>query len=108
MWDISSDLQATPRKLTTVALVEITLGMAKTPLVEFVYFLLALLMGIVGALFFHPVFWITVVVALGCMVIALTTAPEDIPSITTQEYLLYGLIIGDAVTKTALLFYWQG
>lgn len=106
--DISSDLQSTPRKLTTVALVEITLGNAKTPLVEIVYFLLALLMGILGAIFFHPVFWITVLAALGCIVTAIATVPEDIPSITTQEYLLYGLIIGDAVTKTALLFNWQG
>ena len=106
--DISSDLQATPQKLTTVALVGITLGMKKTPLVEFVYFLLALLMGVIGALLFHPVFWITVLAALGCMAVALTTVPEDIMSITSQEYLLYYLIIGDAVAKTAFLFYWQG
>ena len=39
--DISSHLQATPRKLTTVALVASTLGVGKTPVVEFVYFLLA-------------------------------------------------------------------
>lgn len=104
--DISSDLQSTPLKLTTVALVGITLGMAKTPLVEFVYFLLALSAGVAGALFFHPVFWVTVLAALGCIGVALTTDPKDIISITTQEYLLYGLIIGNAVIKTSLLFYW--
>lgn len=106
--DISSDLQSTPRKVTTVALVSITLGMAKTPVVEFVYFLLVFLLGIVGALFYHPVFWITILLALGCIVISLTTDPEDILAITRQEYLLYALIIGDAVTKTSMLFYWQG
>ncbi|MCX5780019.1 MAG: prenyltransferase, partial [Firmicutes bacterium] len=106
--DISSDLQATPRKLTTVAWVRITLGMAKTTWVEFVYFLLALLLGVIGILFFHPVFWVTILVALGCMAVALTTLPEDIPSITAKEYLLYALIIGDAVIKTALLFLWRG
>jgi len=106
--DISSDLQAVPPKLTTVALVGITLGTRKTPLVELVYFLLALLMAVVGGIFFHPVFWITVPAALGCMGAALTTLPEDIMSITNKEYLLYWLIIGDAVTKAFLLFYWPG
>jgi 1,4-dihydroxy-2-naphthoate octaprenyltransferase len=106
--DISSDLKSTPRKLTTVAWVAITLGVKKTFLVELVYFLLALLTGVAGALFFHPVFWITLPVALGCMGVALNTVPEDILSITTHEYLLYGLIISDAITKTALLFKWPG
>src|SRR5665647_713696 len=68
--DISSDLQATPCKLTTVALVGSTLGMQSTPLVELLYFLLALLLGVVGGIFFHPVFWITVPTALGCMAAA--------------------------------------
>lgn len=103
--DISSDLQSTPRKLTTVALVSLIKGMEKTTLVEFVYFCLALLLGIAGALFFHPVFWVTVPAALCCMLIAITTVPEDIMSITIQEYILYALIIGDAVTKTTLLFF---
>ena len=97
--DISSDLQATPCKLTTVALVGSTLGMQSTPLVELLYFLLALLLGVVGGIFFHPVFWITVPTALGCMAAALTTIPEDIISITNKEYLLYWLIISDAVVK---------
>jgi 1,4-dihydroxy-2-naphthoate octaprenyltransferase len=97
--DISSDLQATPCKLTTVALVGSTLGMQSTPLVELLYFLLALLLGVVGGIFFHPVFWITVPAALGCMAAALTTIPEDIISITNKEYLLYWLIISDAVVK---------
>ncbi len=103
--DISSDLQANPRKLTTVALVSITLGIGKTPLVELVYFLMALVLGVAGALLFHPVFWITIPITLGCMRVALTTHPEDILSITNQEYLLYWLIIGDAVSKTVFLFY---
>jgi len=106
--DISSDLQATPRKLTTVALVGITLGMEKTTLVELVYFSLALFLGVTGTLFFHPVFWISVPTALVCIGVALTTSPQDIINITFQEYLLYYFIIGDAVAKTALLFYWQG
>lgn len=106
--DISSDLQANPCKLTTVALVGSSMGMNRTPIVELLYFLLALLMGVLGGLSFHPVFWITVPVALGCMVVALTTIPEDIISITNKEYLLYWLIIGDAVIKTVLLLYWQG
>lgn len=106
--DISSDLQSTPCKLTTVALVAITLGMKKTPLVELIYFLLALLVGVAGGLYFHLVFWITVPAALGCIGAALTTIPEDIKSITHREYLLYYLIIGDAVVKTVLLFCWQG
>lgn len=106
--DISSDLQSTPRKLTTVAWVGISLGMAKTTWVEFVYFFLALLMGVIGILFFHPVFGITIPVALGCMAVALTTLPEDISNITAKEFLLYGLIIGDAVAKTVFLFFWRG
>lgn len=106
--DISSDLQSTPRKLTTVALVSLIKGIEKTPLVEFVYFGLALLLGIAGALFFHSVFWVTIPTALSCMLIAMTTVPEDIMNITVKEYLLYALIIGDAFTKTALLFYLQG
>jgi len=104
--DISSDLQAVPPKLTTVALVGIKLGMRKTPLVELVYFMLALLMAVVGGIFFHPVFWVTVPITLGCMGAALTTIPEDISSITNKEYLLYWLIIGDAVIKAILLLYW--
>jgi 1,4-dihydroxy-2-naphthoate polyprenyltransferase len=102
--DISSDLQAVPPKLTTVALVSIKLGMRKTPLVELVYFLLALLMGIAGGIFFHPVLWVTVPTALGCIGVALTTNPEDLVGIANRQYILYGLIIGDAASKTALLF----
>jgi len=103
--DISSDLQATPRKLTTVALVAITLGIGKAPLVELVYFLLALVIGVAGALLFHPVFWITMPITLGCMWVALTTHPEDIWSITNREYKLYALIISDAVAKAIFLLY---
>ncbi len=101
--DISSDLKATPRKLTTVALVAMIMGIERTPLVELLYFLLALLLGIMGGLFYNPVFWFTVPTALGCIGTALTTIPDDIGSITRREYLLYGLIIGDAVSKTAWL-----
>lgn len=97
--DISSDLQATPRKLTTVALVGSTLGIKSTPLVGLLYFSLALILGGWGIIFFHPVFLITVLSALGCIAVELTTNPEDIISITNKEYLLYGLIIGDAVVK---------
>jgi 1,4-dihydroxy-2-naphthoate octaprenyltransferase len=103
--DVKSDLQANPRKLTTVALVGNTLGMRKTPLVAMTYFLLALLMGVVGGWFFHSIFWITVPAALGCIIATLTTAPENIKSITNREYFIYWLIIGDAVIKTLLLFY---
>jgi 1,4-dihydroxy-2-naphthoate octaprenyltransferase len=106
--DISSDLQAVPPKITTVALVSITLGMRRTPWVEIVYFFLALVLGVIGAFFFHPVFWITVPTALGCMGVGLTADPEDIVSIADKQYLLYGLIIGDAVVKTAVLFYLHG
>lgn len=101
--DISSDLQANPCKLTSVAWVAKNMGMKRTPIVEFIYFFLALLMGILGGLFFNPVFWITIPAALGCMVVAFTTIPEDIVSITNKEYYLYGLIIGDAVIKTLWL-----
>jgi len=103
--DISSDLLAAPRKLTTVAWVAVTLGLNRAPLVEGVYFLIALIIGVAGALLFHPVFWITIPFTLGCMRAALITHPEDIISITNQEYLLYWLIIGDAVTKAVFLFY---
>jgi 1,4-dihydroxy-2-naphthoate octaprenyltransferase len=103
--DISSDLLAIPRKFTTVAMVGMTMGMTKTPWVEFVYFLLAFLLGVAGVIFFHPVFWITVLVTLGCMAVALFTIPEDILSVTAKEYLLYGLIIGHAITQAILLFY---
>jgi len=102
--DISSDLQANPRKLTTVALAAITLSIAKAPLVELVYFFLALVTGIAGALLFHPVFWVTIPFSLGCMWVAITTHPQDIINITNQEYLLYCLIIGDAVAKAVFLF----
>ncbi|MEN6462760.1 MAG: prenyltransferase, partial [Syntrophomonas sp.] len=105
--DVGSDLQANPQKLTTVALVGNTLGMKKTPLVATAYFLLALLLGIVGVCFFHSIFWITVPAALGCIIATLTTAPENIKSITNREYFIYWLIIGDAVIKTLLLFYWR-
>lgn len=103
--DIPSDLQAVPRKLTTVALVSITLGIKSAPLVEFVYFILALMLGIAGGLYYHTVFWITVLTTLGCIGAAITTVPEDMMSITRKEYLLYSLIIGDALVKTAWLFY---
>jgi len=106
--DISSDLQAVPPKLTTVALVSIKLGMRRTPYVELAYFLLALIMGVLGCIFFHPVFWVTIPTTLGCMGIALTTNPEDIIGVAKRQYWIYGLIIGDAVIKTALLFYLHG
>lgn len=104
--DISSDLLAVPPKLTTVAWVRTKLGVRKTPLVELTYFLLALLMAGAGVIYYHPVFWITVLTSLGCIAAALTTLPEDIKSITNKEYILYWLIIGDAVTKALLLFNW--
>lgn len=103
--DIHSDLQAVPRKLTTVAWVSLMTGIKATPLVELFYFLLALIAGAAGGLYYHPVLWITVPAALGCIGTALTTNPEDIISITRQEYLLYCLIIGDALAKTTWLFY---
>lgn len=106
--DISSDLESSPQKLTTVALMATTYGMKKTVLVESFYFLLALIAGIVGTILYHPVLWVTVPSALGCIGAALNTDPEQIPSITRQEYLLYILIIGDAVVKTLLLFYCRG
>lgn len=101
--DISSDLRSIPRKLTTVALAAITMGISKTPLIESFYFLLALLLGLAGTIWFHPVFIITIPVSIACIAAALTTIPDDIMSITAHEYLLYGLIIGDAVVKTAWL-----
>jgi hypothetical protein len=103
--DVSGDLQANPRKLTTVALAASSLGMGKTPLVEVVYFFLALIIGIAGANFSHPVFWVTVPAACGCIAAALATDPEDIMSITHREYLIYGLIAGDAVIKTIWLIW---
>jgi 1,4-dihydroxy-2-naphthoate octaprenyltransferase len=98
--DVSSDLLAEPRKLTTVALVAIKIGMVGTPLVEITYFSLALLLGIWGGLNFHPVFWITLPSALGCIMAALATDPENVTSITERQYLIYVFIIGDALAKT--------
>jgi len=86
-------------------LVSITLGMDRTPLVELVYFLLAFLVGVAGAILFHPVFWITIPSTLGCMWVSLTTKPQDITSITNKEYFIYGLIISDAVIKAIFLIY---
>jgi 1,4-dihydroxy-2-naphthoate octaprenyltransferase len=103
--DVKSDLQANPQKLTTVALVGSYLGMERTPLVELAYFFLALLTGVTGGIFFHPVFWVTVPAALGCIAVALTTDPEDIMSITRREYLIYWLIVSDAVIKTIWLIW---
>lgn len=105
--DISSDLQASPRKLTTVALVKITHGIEKTPLVELIYFFIAFIAGIAGAQFLNPVFWVTMPMAFGCIGVALMTDPDSIKSITWHEYWLYFLIISDAVIKTSLLFYWR-
>jgi 1,4-dihydroxy-2-naphthoate octaprenyltransferase len=102
--DVSSDLQAIPQKLTTTALVGITLGMKKTPLAAAAYFLLALLGGLAGGLFFQHIFWITVPTALGCIAASLTADTESIMSITRGEYCIYLLIIGDAIFKTAWLF----
>jgi len=88
------------------SLVGSTLGIKSTPLVALLYFLLALLLGELGIIFFHPVFWITVLSALGCMAAVLATNPEDITSVTNKEYLLYWLIIGDAVVKMLWLLTW--
>lgn len=101
--DISSDLQASPRKLTTVARVALSLGLSRTPLVAFSYSALALLLSIAAALFLNPVFSISVLVSLGCMTASLKTNPADILSITGQEYWFYRLIIGDAVVKAGWL-----
>ena len=88
------------------SLVGSTLGIKSTPLVALLYFLLALLLGGLGIIFSHPVFWITVLSALGCMAAVLATNPEDITSVTNKEYLLYWLIIGDAVVKMLWLLTW--
>jgi len=101
--DVSSDLTADPRKLTTVALVASKMGMPGTPLVEVLYFSMALLLGIWGGSSFHPVLWITLPSALGCIIAALVTDPEDIASITNRQYLIYAFIIGDAGLKTLYL-----
>ncbi|MBP1760460.1 MAG: prenyltransferase [Firmicutes bacterium] len=101
--DVSSDLTADPQKLTTVALVASKIGMPFTPLVEVLYFSMALLLGIWGGINFHPVFWITLPSALGCIIAAFTTDPEDIASITSRQYLVYVFIIGDAIVKTLWL-----
>lgn len=103
--DISSDLQAVPQKITTVALISLKLGLRKTPWVESAYFLMALVLGVLGGILFHPVFWVTVVTALGCVAVAFTTDPEDMVGLAQRQYLIYGWIIGDAVIKTGLLFY---
>lgn len=102
--DIKSDLQAWPPKVTTVAWAARNLGIKSTVLIEVLYFLIALITGIGGGLILHPVFWISVPVAMCCIAAALNTDPENIMSITKNEYLLYSLIIGDAILKTALLF----
>ena len=101
--DVSSDLTAHPRKLTTVALVASKTGMSGTPLVEVLYFSMALLLGVWGGSSFHPVLWITLPSALGCIIAALVTDPEDIASITNRQYLIYAFIIGDAGLKTLYL-----
>lgn len=101
--DIDSDLQAFPRKYTTVAMVSLTMGRRKTIWVGFIYFLLAVLAGIVGAVVLDPVFWVTVPAASGCMLVTATTIPDDILNITAREYLLYALIIAAGITQTGLL-----
>lgn len=101
--DIVGDLAASPRKLTTVALAALALGTNRSQLVGVAYFVLALVTGVIGGLFFHPVFWVTIPYALACAYVTLTTRPGNICDITVKEYCLYWLIIGDAVTKTVLL-----
>jgi 1,4-dihydroxy-2-naphthoate octaprenyltransferase len=101
--DVSSDLSADPQKLTTVALVAGKTGMSGTPMVEVIYFTLAFLLGLWGGGSFHPVLWITLPSALGCITAALATDPEDIASITSRQYLIYIFIIGDVIAKTIWL-----
>lgn len=105
--DITGDLQALPHKLTTVAFTSVTLGIDRAPWVELVYFTLALVTGLAAGWLLHPVFWLGIPFALGCMAVALATQPLDTQDITCKEYYLYWLVTGDAVAKAVFLM-WPG
>lgn len=83
--DIDSDLLATPKKLTTVALFAERWGKETSRHVVSVYFLLATFVSIIATLSVHHLFLVSVISSLIGAVLAWNTNPYNIANITFNQ-----------------------
>ncbi|GAX88716.1 prenyltransferase [Effusibacillus lacus] len=98
--DIDSDLQASPRKLTTPAYVAMRWGKKYTPHVAAAYFLLAAFVSIMATLGVHRIFIFSLVCSLLGALAAWNTNPRNIGNITFNQIKM----IAVTIVHTLILF----
>jgi 1,4-dihydroxy-2-naphthoate octaprenyltransferase len=101
--DIEADLQASPCKMTTVALVSRHWGQASAKYVVMYYFLLPVLLGLYFGLQYTPAFFISATFGVICMWLAYRTDSTDIKQTTSRQVKMIALSIGNALSL-ALIF----
>ncbi|MFC4768481.1 prenyltransferase [Effusibacillus consociatus] len=98
--DIDADLQATPRKVTTVAFAASIWGKEVTRHITAAYFLMAAFVGIVATLSVHKIFIFSVFCGLMGALAAWNTNPHNIGNITYNQVKMIAL----TVLHTLVLF----
>ncbi|WP_018131389.1 prenyltransferase [Effusibacillus pohliae] len=98
--DIDADLEATPRKMTTVAYVAARWGKQAAPYVAAAYFLLAAFVSFLATLAVHPIFLFSVFCSLMGAAAAWNTNPFNIGNITFNQLRM----IAVTILHTLLLF----
>lgn len=98
--DVDADLEAIPRKVTTVAFVAARWGKHLTPNVAATYFLLAAFISIIATLAVHKIFIFSVFCSLMGALAAWNTNPYNVGNITFNQIKMILL----TVLHTLLLF----
>ncbi len=100
--DMEADLMATPRKMTTVALVCHRWGLTRTKYVVAGYFLLLTVLGLVFGIRYNPAFFVSAFFGAACIMLAYGTNPADIRQITGRQVGMIVLSISHALSLAAL------
>lgn len=95
--DIDSDLQATPRKLTTVAIVAFRWGKQTSRHVVAAYFLMSAFISIIATLSVHHLFVVSLITSLIGAIVAWNTNPYNIANITLNQVKMIALTIVHAL-----------
>ncbi|MGE5577035.1 MAG: prenyltransferase [Syntrophothermus sp.] len=101
--DIEADLRASPAKITTVALIRRRWGIPQTRWAAAIYFTVAALLGLAGALAGEPVFLVSTLLGVPAVALALLTNPESVPDITNKQLGMIRLTVAHAILLTALV-----
>ena len=100
--DFSSDLLASPPKITTVAYVARKYGAKRCGLVAAFYFALIIPIGLISALY-YPILLISVLFAVPCIILSMRVSPASIPDITVKETYIFALVISHALAYLLVL-----